>query len=106
MHVTDAALLPQQIMVAYDVPDSISSRTLRIDELLAHWTTNQTHTQALGNAWLDSAAEALLIVPSVVVPISSAPDRNVLINHRAASAAAIEIAETVPFTLDPRLFTP
>src|SRR5436190_12618010 len=64
VHFTDAALLPPQTMVAYDVPDSISSRTLRIDELPADWTTNQTYTQSIGKTWLDSAAGVLIVVPS------------------------------------------
>jgi hypothetical protein len=48
----------------------------------------------------------LLFVPSVIVPIANVPDRNVLINHRVANAASIEVAEITPFTLDPRLFKP
>ena len=99
-------LLPPQVMVDYDVPDSVTSRTLRIDELPADWPTNQTHTQALGNSWLDSAEEVLLIVPSIIVPIALAPDRNVLINHRTSDATLIKIADITPFTLDPRLFHP
>jgi RES domain-containing protein len=106
VHVSDAALLPPQIMVAYDVPDNLSSRTVAFDDLPADWTTRATYTQALGNAWLDAAGDALLFVPSVVVPVAEAPDRNVLINHRVAAAVAIQIAQTVPFTLDPRLFKP
>ena len=45
-------------------------------------------------------------VPSVIVPIANAPDRNILINHRAANVSAIRIEATTPFTLDPRLFKP
>ena len=106
VHVSDAALLPPQIMVAYDVPDSLSSRTIAFDDLPADWATRETHTQALGNAWLDASGDVLLFVPSVVVPLADAPDRNVLINHRVAAAATIQIAQTVSFTLDPRLFKP
>jgi len=106
VHVTDAALLPPQVMVVYEAPDDLASRTVRIADLPADWTTNQAHTQGVGNAWLDSIAEAILIVPSVVMPIAKAPDRNALINHRAANAAAIKIVDALPFVLDPRLFRP
>ena len=68
------------------------------------WAQRQTRTQALGNRWLDSAQEVLLFVPSVVT--GDLPDHNVLINHRAAGADAITIAEITPFSLDPRLFKP
>ena len=106
VHVTDPALLPPQVMVAYEVPDGISTRTVDIDELPADWIRQQTHTQSIGDRWLNSANEILLFVPSVVMPIADAPDRNVLINHRAANVAAVLIEATTPFTLDPRLFRP
>lgn len=63
-------------------------------------------TQQLGDDWLDGLTEALLVVPSVIMPIPAAPDRNVLINHRRPETARIAIVEIVPFTLDPRLFRP
>lgn len=106
VHVSDAALLPPQVMVAYDVPDDLPNRTVSIDDLPSDWVRRETHTQALGNAWLDGIAEVLLFVPSVVVPVAEAADRNVLINHRHAAAATIRIARTEAFTLDPRLFNP
>jgi RES domain-containing protein len=106
LHVSDPGLLPLQMMVGYDLPDNISSRTVAFADLPEDWPMRETHTQELGNAWLDSAVEVLLIVPSAIVPIAGAPDRNVLINHRAANADTIEIAETIPFTFDPRLFNP
>ena len=40
----------------------------------------------------------------MILPIAGADDRNVVINHRHAAAAAIEIAGTEPFAYDPRLF--
>jgi RES domain-containing protein len=104
VHVTDAALLPPQAMVAYDVPDTIPIRTVALTELPQEWPIRESHTQELGNSWLDAANEIILIVPSVIMPIASAPDRNVLINHRAADSRLITIAEITPFTLDPRLF--
>jgi RES domain-containing protein len=106
IHVTDPSLLPPQALVTYDVPDGISQRTIDLDALPADWRRRMTHTQAIGDRWLDAAAEALLFVPSVIVPVARVPDRNVLINHRAADAASITILEVTPFTLDPRLFTP
>jgi RES domain-containing protein len=106
VHVADPALLPPQIMVAYDVPDGISMRTIDIDELPADWVTQQTRTQGIGDNWLDSAQEVLLSVPSVAVPIANAPDRNILINHRAANVSVVRIEAATPFTLDPRLFRP
>ncbi len=106
VHVTDPALLPPQLMVGYDVPDDIGMGRIEIIDLPADWTMRQMTTQAIGNEWLDRVEQALLFVPSAIVPIASASDRNVLINHRAAKVASIKIAETASFTLDPRLFRP
>ena len=41
VHVADPALLPPQVMVAYDVPDGISLRRIEIDELPADWVTSR-----------------------------------------------------------------
>jgi RES domain-containing protein len=106
VHVNDPALLPPQVLVRYELPDTISQRTIDINVLPADWTMRATHTQSIGDQWLDSIAETLLVVPSVVMPLANVPDLNVLINHRTADAASIQIADVASFTLDPRLFRP
>ena len=104
VHVTDPGLLPPQALVEYEIPDDAPVSTISMDSLPSDWTTRETHSQRLGDEWLDRAAEALLIVPSVIMPIKSAADRNVLINHRHEGAARIAVLSVTPFTLDPRLF--
>ena len=104
VHVADPALLPPQVLVTYEMPDSISSRTIDIDGLPRDWTVRETHTQAIGDQWLDSRAEVLLFVPSVILPVTKVPDRNVLINHRVADAGLITLVHVTPLTLEPRLF--
>jgi RES domain-containing protein len=106
VHVSDPAFLPTQALVAYELSDDISSRTIDIGELPADWVTRQTYTQGIGDRWLDSIAETLLFVPSVVVAVANVPDLNVLINHRAAEAVSIRIVDVTSFSLDPRLFRP
>lgn len=106
VHVTDADMLPPQSMIAYDVPDDIPVRRFEIDALPRNWIAWQTHTQQLGDEWLDTGEETILMVPSVVVPIAEAMERNALINHRSADATRITIAHVIPFALDARLFRP
>ncbi len=106
VHVVDPALLPPQVFVSYEIPEGISKRIYDIKDLPADWTTHQTQTQKIGDNWLDAVAETLLFVPSVIVPLADAPDRNVLINHRVSNTVSIKIVEVTPFTLDPRLFRP
>jgi RES domain-containing protein len=106
VHVVDPSLLPRQTLVEYHVPDDIVPHTIPIGALPDDWTTRETHTQTLGDQWLDKCQEAILVVPSVIVPIDGAPDRNVLINHRHTASSRITIVAVTPFTLDPRLFRP
>jgi RES domain-containing protein len=104
VHVGDPALLPDQVMVEYEAPHDLAKREIAPRDLPADWGRRETRTQRIGDAWLDSAVATLLVVPSVIVPIRSAPDSNVLINHRRADAARIRIVNAMAFTLDPRLF--
>jgi RES domain-containing protein len=106
VHVSDVGLLPPQALVEYHVPDDLPSLEMRIDRLPADWRRRQAHTQMLGDEWLDKTAQAMLIVPSVIVPIGGAPDRNVLINHRYPEVARIAITAVTLLRLDPRLFQP
>ena len=106
VHVTDPSLLPPQALVEYDAPDDISSRAINIKDLPGEWAARETYTQKLGSDWLEAGSEVILIIPSVIIPIVSAPDRNVMINHRHVEVARIIIIDILPFTLDPRLFTP
>src|SRR5262249_6046383 len=106
VHVVDPALLPPQVLVTYELPDSLSRRSIELEDLPAEWGMHETHTQAIGDQWLDARTEVLLFVPSVIMPVADVPDRNVLINHRTADVASIRIVALTPFTLDPRLFRP
>jgi len=105
-HVSDPAFLPEQTMVEYDAPDDVPVREIEIGDLPANWVLREAQSQKLGDEWLDQAAEAILIVPSVIMSIASAPDRNVLINHRHPAAARIRIVAATAFAFDPRLFRP
>jgi RES domain-containing protein len=105
-HVSDPAVLPDQTMVEYDAADDVPVREIEIGDLPANWALREAQSQKLGDEWLDRVGEAILIVPSVIMPIASAPDRNVLINHRHPAAARIRIVAAIAFAFDPRLFRP
>jgi RES domain-containing protein len=93
-------------MVEYAVPDDVPAHRISFDDLPSDWALREIHTQTLGDTWLDKCAELILVVPSVIMPIASAPDRKVLINHRHSDSARITITAVTPFTFDPRLFQP
>ena len=106
VHVNDAGTLPPQSMIAYDVPDHVPVRTIEISALPRDWVTRETHTQQLGDEWLDGGEETILLVPSVIMPVTEVFDRNALINHRRRDTTRITIAHVITFNLDPRLFRP
>jgi RES domain-containing protein len=104
VHVIDPDVLPPLVMVEYEAPDDISSATIALSDLPAGWIMRQADTQMRGNRWLDRGGEALLFVPSVIVPLARGSDRNVIVNHRHPQAASIKAVAFTPFTFDPRLF--
>jgi len=106
VHVDDLALIPDDTMlVRYHAPDDIVSEAVPLEDLPDNWRLDARVTRALGNAWLDRASGCLLRVPSVIVPVADADDRNVLINHRHEDAARITVSGVEIFEYDPRLFT-
>jgi hypothetical protein len=93
-------------LVEYAVPDDVPVHHILLDNLPSGWASLETHTQTLGDAWLDQATALILVVPSVIMPIVGAPDRNALINHRHEGIDQIAIVAVTPFIFDPRLFHP
>ena len=59
---------------------------IALSDLPAEWIARETHAQQRDDQWFDAMTGALLIVPSVVVPLANASDRNVLVNHRHPAA--------------------
>jgi RES domain-containing protein len=104
VHVLDPELMPAQVMVEYEAADDLPKAEIALEQLPGDWVRREAHTQRLGDAWLEQGSEPLLIVPSAIVPIASAPDRNLLINHRHPAAGTIRTIGAAAFTLDPRLF--
>lgn len=104
VHVEDPDLLPDMVMVRYQVPDLLAVQTVELHQLPENWRRLETLTQQRGDAWHRSLATPLLEVPSAIVPLSGSPDRNVLINHRHPVASQITLVGAEPFVLDPRLF--
>lgn len=105
VHISDASQLPDDMMfVRYEAPDDLKIDEVPLDSLPAGWDTLGSLTRRLGNDWLDGVSACLLRVPSVIVPIADARDRNVLVNHRHEDARRITISRMETFRYDPRLF--
>lgn len=104
VHVLDPANLPPLAMVEYEAPDDLPRRDIELAELAHDWVAREVDTQSLGDAWLDSVTGALLFVPSAIIALERAPERNVMINHLHPRVAEIRVASITDFSLDPRLF--
>jgi RES domain-containing protein len=64
------------------------------------WSSDESVTQALGDAWLRASQTALLRVPSAIVPETW----NWLLNPRHADATGVRIVQARRDPFDPRLF--
>jgi RES domain-containing protein len=104
VHIEDPQLLPDLIMIVYEAPDSLGFDAIALEVLPQDWPRREGLTQQLGEAWRRSGSNALLRVPSAIVPIAGSPDLNVLINHNHPQTGAIRLAGHTPFSLDSRLF--
>lgn len=65
------------------------------------WRTSppRHETQAIGDRWVREARSAVLRVPSVLIPA----EFNFVLNPAHPEFGTIEILDTTPFKLDPRL---
>ncbi|BBK32555.1 RES domain-containing protein [Stella humosa] len=103
VHVEDPTLLPELVMVRYQVPDDMIAESVELAEMPDAWRRQQAWTQQYGDRWHRALRAPMLRVPSAIVPLDGSPDMNVLINHRHPAVAAIAVAAAEPFALDPRL---
>lgn len=104
VHIEDPTLLPELLMVTYNVPDDLGIDTIGLDDLPPDWRRREGWTQQKGDAWHRARSTPLLRVPSAIVPLSGSPDLNVLVNHDHPEMGGIAILNLRPFVLDPRLF--
>ena len=103
VHIEDPLLMPAQVMLRYEVPDSVETETVTILELPVSWRRQEGWTQRRGDQWCHENRTPLLVVPSVIIPLAESPDRNVMINHRRSASARIRLASAEEFKFDPRL---
>jgi RES domain-containing protein len=103
VHVQDPDLLPELVMVRYEVPDDLNVDIVAISDLSDDWRLQEGMTQRLGDDWHSTLGAPLLRVPSAIVPLTGSPDVNILINHRHPEAGRIQVADAENFLLDPRL---
>lgn len=98
----DAVDLPaDMVQIAVEIPDRVPVRAFERTELPAGWSSaaGPAALKRLGDSWIEEAREAVLLVPSAVVP----EERLVLINPDHPEASKIKAGPPKPFRFDPRL---
>ena len=73
VHIEDPALLPDLIMVTYDVPDSLAIEIIALADLPSDWRHQEALTQQRGDAWHRARSTPLLQVPSAIMPTRTLP---------------------------------
>ena len=86
-------------LLSVDASDDVAVTALDVAGLPADWRQQTLLTRARGDDWLRTSANALLRVPSAIVPSAS----NYLLNPAHPDAQRLVVAETVRATFDPRL---
>ena len=90
-----------QVCVTFEFPDDLSLTTLDEKHLIGWRNDGQQLTRQAGDAWLDLAQTAILLVPSVVFDV----ERNALINPAHPDAARIRTLSIESIRWDDRLFS-
>lgn len=102
VHLTaeDARLAFSAIPV--DIPDDLAIRSLAVEVLPPDWRQEPPpdSCKALGTAWAESGANAILRVPSVIVP----NEHNYLLNPRHPDSQRLIIRPPKPFGFDDRMW--
>lgn len=90
------------VAIAVNVPGGLTVHRPALGDLPAGWRESPAPatTRAFGSEWLGRAREALMCIPSVIIPDES----NYLLNPDHPDAKRIEPLAPVPFSFDPRLF--
>lgn len=91
-----------QVCVTFEFPDDLSLSTLDEKTLIGWRNDDLQRSRQAGDAWLELAQTAILLVPSVVFDV----ERNALINPEHPEAASIRTLSIEPIRWDDRLFPP
>ena len=89
------------VALHFELPDRLVD-ALELDGLKKSWATNETATQRVGEAWLNSARSAAIVVPSALVDPRSG-ERNVLLNPAHPALTSLRELQRFEVILDERL---
>lgn len=102
VHLTLATLPSDYVMMEIEIPESIASDYLDVNDLSENWNSNPPTniTQQIGDSFIDSEKHCILKVPSAVVK----GDFNFLINPHHKDFKKIRVIDISDFPFDSRIF--
>lgn len=102
VHIDPENAPPDLVVVAADIPDSVSRSSVSPRHLPANWRTTPAASElaAIGDRFVREGRAAILIVPSALAPTES----NWLINPAHSHSSRIRIQGHEPFQYDSRFF--
>ena len=101
----DSRNLPDDLVaVAIDIPDEVARKVLATQTLPVNWeqVPGPESLKAIGTAWVAARQEAVLVVPSAVIP----EELNFLINPDHPDTARLGVQAGRPFRFDRGLALP
>jgi RES domain-containing protein len=100
VHVDVDIVPPDLVAIPADLPDRMSSDTVKIESLPRDWRRYPAPEalQDIGTAWAAKGSAAVLAVPSAVIP----EERNYLLNPAHRDFKLIRLGRPLPFDFDPR----
>lgn len=104
VHVDPGDAPPDLVATSAEIPNSVPIARIRVRDLPRDWRAYPAPPALaeLGAEWIAAAANAVLAVPSTLIPT----EWNYLLNPSHPGYAAVRVAQPVPFSFDPRLLRP
>ena len=98
---TNGRMPRHQVCVVFEAPDSLKTASLDPKDIPGWAAADMVASRRAGDAWLEKAATAALLVPSAVFDV----ERNVLLNPEHPDFRRMRVVRTEPVRWDERLFT-
>ena len=88
--------------IPIEIPDSVRIDRIALSSLPGDWreTPPVQSTQDIGEDWIKKKATAVLMVPSIIVPLEC----NLIINPSHSDFSKITVGRQCDFAYDPRLW--
>lgn len=101
VHRSQLGLAANFSVLAIEIPEKVKIQTIQVADLPENWKnfSQMFYTQGLGNAWISENKEAVLRVPSSIIP----SEFNYLLNPNHVDFKTIKLLSHTAFLFDDRI---